>query len=202
MNGKTGGGRVGRRAGGLAAVAAVAVLTAACGVVHISLDGASSGNTALGGSATFAQELALARCMRGHGAPYFPDPSPSSGFSLTTSPNGPAGAVDVDSSRIQAAYGACRHLLPGGGPSVAQLRQDAQREQQAFPGLLKFAQCMRGHGVPGFPDPALNSQAPPNGAGISPSSPRFRAAVSACRPVLPAGVHLNLSTHKSVHVPG
>lgn len=48
---------------------------------------------------------------------------------------------------------------------------------------LKFARCMRAHGMPNFPDPtssgALNVAA-------NPSSPAFRAAQPACGP-LPAG---------------
>lgn len=44
---------------------------------------------------------------------------------------------------------------------------------------LAFSECMRGHGVPNFPDPAdgnLNL----NGTGINPSSPAFEAAQGTC----------------------
>ena len=64
MNDKTGGNRAPRRAGALAVAAAVAVLATACG-----------GSAPSSASApTYAQELALAQCMRGHGVPNFPDP--------------------------------------------------------------------------------------------------------------------------------
>jgi hypothetical protein len=190
MNDKTSDTRGPRRAGVLAVVAAVAVLATACG---------GSGDPApyravSGRPATLAQLVALAQCMRSHGAPNFPDPSTSGGFNLTTNPNGSRGAIDIDSRQIQAAYRGCRHLLAGGGPNISQLRHQIQQEQkQALPGLLKFAQCMRGHGVPGFPDPT------PNGlnlhdAGISPASPRFQAAVRACHDALPAGMHISVST--------
>ena len=199
MNGNTGGSRGLRRAAALAAVAAVAVAATACGS-----SAPSAGSAALGGSVTFAQEVALARCMRSHGVPGFPDPSSSGGFTLTTTPNGPKGAVDIDSSQVQAAYGACRHLLSGGGPSVAQLQQHLQQEQQtqqeALPALVRFAQCMRSHGVPGFPDPPASGQATPaasKGAGINPNSPQFQAAVRACQHVLPAGAHVSIGTHVS-----
>ena len=47
----------------------------------------------------------------------------------------------------------CRHLLPG-GPSISQLEQDVQQEQQrqaqALPALLKWEQCVRSHGEPNF----------------------------------------------------
>ena len=199
MNGNTGGSRGLRRAAALAAAAAVATAATACGS-----SAPSAGSAALGRSVTFTQEVALARCMRSHGVPGFPDPSPSGGFTLTTTANGPKGAVDIDSSQVQAAYGACRHLLSGGGPSVAELRQHLQqaqqKQQEALPALVRFAQCMRGHGVPGFPDPAASGQAPPatsKNSGINPQSPRFAAAVRACQHVLPAGTHVSIGTHVS-----
>ena len=193
MNDKTGGTRGPRRAGALAVVAAVAVLATACG----GSGDPSPDSPVSGGPATRAQLVALARCMRGHGAPNFPDPSTSGGFNLTTSPNGSNGAVDIDSPQIQAAYHACRHLLAGGGPNISQLQQLIQRkQQQALPGLLKFARCMRGHAVPNFPDPTqtgLNL----NDSGISPTSPQFQAAVRACQHELPAGVHISARTRVS-----
>jgi hypothetical protein len=197
MNSKTAGNQGPRRAGALAVVAAVAVLATACGG---RFDPSPAGS-APGGAATFtfAQELVLAQCMRGHGVPDFPDPNAAGGFSDLN-------ASTLDSSRVQAAYGACRHLLPGGGPSIAQLQQEMQQEQQEqrkeLPALLKFSQCMRGHGVPDFPDPPSSGQsspAPPNGRGMSPSAPRFQAAVGACQHVLPAGANLHVSTHGSAH---
>jgi hypothetical protein len=191
MKDKTGGNRGLRRAAALAAVAAVAVLTTACGVVHVHVG--SSSSSPQGGSVTFAQELAVAQCMRGHGLPNFPDPSPSGGFSASVLPT-------LDSSQGQAAYGACRHLLAGGGPSIAQLQQDSQQAQQKLQQLLlalvKFSQCVRSHGVPKFPDPSA-SGLDLNGSGINPQSPQFQAAVRACQHVMPAGTQFNVSTHAS-----
>jgi hypothetical protein len=189
MNDKTGGTRGPRRAGALAGVAAIAVLATACG----SSSDPATDISASGGPAAGARLVALAQCMRGHGAPNFPDPGTSGGFNLTTTPNGPSGSIDIGSSQIQAAYRACRHLLADDGPNIARLEQEIrQKQRQALPGLLKFARCMRGHGVPNFPDPA------PNGlnlkdAGISPTSPQFQAAVRACQHALPAGVHMHIS---------
>jgi hypothetical protein len=190
MNDKTGGHRGLRRAGALAVVAAAAVLAAACG----GGSAPSSAGSASAESATFAQQLALAQCMRSHGQPSFPDPSASGGFSLNV--------TTLDSSQTQAAYGACRHLLPGGGPSLAQLEQQAQlRLAQQLPALLKFSRCMRGHGVPNFPDPPANGQgstAPLEGTGVDPQAPQFQAAVRACQHLAP-GLHISAraSTHAS-----
>jgi len=202
MNDRTGGGGNRRRAGALTAMAAVALLTAACGV-HVSLGGrASSATSASTGAPTYAQEVALAQCMRSHGVPDFPDPDAAGGYSLSGNGTleGAGGSVNMNSSQAQAAYGDCRHLLPG-GPSIAQLEQRVQQAQQAeekqLPLLLKFAQCMRGHGEPDYPDPTLSGQGTsgsPEGAGINPGSPQFQAAVAACQHVLPAGAHISVGT--------
>jgi hypothetical protein len=185
-----------RRAGTVAVLAAVAVLTTACGVhVHFGAASASPASTA---SIDYAQELALAQCMRGHGEPDFPDPSPSGGFNASV-------LTTFDNSQGQAAYGACRHLLAGGGPSLAQLEQDLQQEQEQeekeLPTLLKFSQCMRSHGVPKFPDPVLNGQGVSlgsDGAGLKANSPQFQAAATVCQHLVP-GVTLHGSTHGTLH---
>jgi hypothetical protein len=194
MSATTGISRRPRRAAALAIAAAVAFATTACGVhVHVSV---GSGGAAPAQSYTYAQELALAQCMRGHGLPTFPDPSPSGGFSGNVLPT-------FDTSQGQSAYAACRHLLAGGGPSISQLQEDLQQVQQKeaelLPELLKFSQCMRSHGVPDYPDPALPGQGVsgnPKGAGLNPNSPIFQAAVSACQHLAP-GLSIRASQSRS-----
>jgi len=184
-----------RRAGIMAVIASVAVLTTACGVhVHF---GAPAGSASTA-SIDYAQELALAQCMRGHGEPDFPDPSPSGGFNASV-------LSTFDNSQGQAAYDGCRHLLAGGGPSLGQLEQDLQqvqqKEEQELPALLKFSQCMRSHGVPDFPDPALNGGSVSlgsKGAGMSANAPQFQAAVTACQHLAP-GLTLHGSTNRTAH---
>lgn len=54
---------------------------------------------------------------------------------------------------------------------------------------LKYAQCMRAHGVPKFPDPGPNGQLQMKvgpGTGIDPNSPTFQAAQRACQKYRPA----------------
>jgi subtilase family serine protease len=114
MNDRIGGTRLLRRGGALAVAAAVAVLTAACGVVHVHFG--SSGGSASTGPATYRAELAYAQCMRAHGLPDFPNPNPSGGLrlhqqrrslrstQLNGNPNSPAARAND----------ACEHLLPGG----------------------------------------------------------------------------------------
>lgn len=69
--------------------------------------------------------------------------------------------------------------------------------------MVAFAQCMRTHGVPNFPDPGSNgrggleiqqSQRAGGGAsmtvnGVSVSSPAFQSAMHGCRSYLPNGGH-------------
>jgi subtilase family serine protease len=102
MNGKTGGSRGRQRVAALAVVAAVAVLTAGCGAVHV--HAGSSGGTASTGSATYRADLAYAHCMQTHGVPGFPDPNPSEGFSISGHPSGNSPAARAND--------ACQHLLP------------------------------------------------------------------------------------------
>ena len=54
---------------------------------------------------------------------------------------------------------------------------------------IRFADCMRAHGVPNFPDPqggggGSNFQI---GAGLDPRSPAFQSAQKACAKLLPGG---------------
>jgi subtilase family serine protease len=100
MNGKTGGNQSPGHAALLAVTAAVAML-AACGGSP-----SSSGGSASTGSATYRADLAYAQCMRTHGAPGFPDPSPSGGFSISGQPHGNSPAARANE--------ACEHLLPDG----------------------------------------------------------------------------------------
>jgi hypothetical protein len=58
----------------------------------------------------------------------------------------------------------------------------------ATPDAMKYAQCMRAHGVADFPDPVdggfhINNTTP--GSDLDPSSPRFVAADSACKALSP-----------------
>ena len=191
MNNTTGRYPARRRAGALAAAAAIAVLATACGG-----SAASSADPP-----TYAQEIALVGCMRSHGVPNFPDPSAAGGYSLTADGSlvGAGGSVDIDSSQAQTAYGDCRHLLPG-GPSISQLEQDVQQEQQAqaqaLPLELKYSQCMRSHGVPNFPSPGQPTT-PKVSSPVNVNSPTFVAATNACQHLLPSGAHMTFHQSSS-----
>ena len=186
MNDKTGGVRITRRAAALAAVAAAAVLAAGCASSSTSTSSVSDP-----GQPTYAQELALAQCMRGHGVPGFPNPDASGKFSITR--------ATLNSSQTTSAYGACRHLLPNGGPNLAAIQQEEQQKQaQQLPELLKWQQCVRSHGEPNF-STGLGGQspAPGNGPAVNTNAPQFQAALSACQHLLPPGDHVSVSTSRS-----
>jgi hypothetical protein len=109
--------------------------------------------------------------MRSHGVPGYPDPQVSASgnsVSVTISP----GDATPNSPSFRAADRACRYLLPSGvapGPSTA--------GQQAHD--LTFADCMRSHGVPRFPDPGRDGvfTLP---ATIDEQAPAFIGAYHAC----------------------
>jgi len=105
MNGKYGASRNQWRAGALAVVTGAAMLTTACGV-HISVGGDPAG------SAAYRANLAYAHCMRTHGAPNFPIPSPGESFHISGHP--PAHVHGHVHGRMARANASCEHLLPRG----------------------------------------------------------------------------------------
>ena len=130
-------------------------------------------------SGILAEEEAFARCMRSHGIPDFPDPTPGphggGGFDIAA---GPGSDLNQNLPKYQAANRACQALLPGGSRTPAQLAQ-------AVATGVKIADCMRSHGFPAFPDP--NSQDNFNMNGINQNSPLFPAAFKSCGGLAGAG---------------
>lgn len=106
MNDKAGGHRAPRRAGALAAAAAVAVLTAAC-----SAQTSTSYPAGPAGSTTYRQDIAFVQCMRSHRQWNSPDPPPGGAIILQVPKNGARGKSGGPFSQ---AVDACKHLLPRG----------------------------------------------------------------------------------------
>jgi hypothetical protein len=162
-----------------AIVLAFAIGIAACG---------SSSNTETGSAANpTSQALAFSECMRAHGVPDFPDPQTTGagvGFHF-----GPNSGVKFQAPAFRSAQTSCKHLLPGGGaPS-------GQPSRQAMAQLLQVSECMRAHGVSGFPDPTTRPPSPSAGnsavldrsgavlavpSSINPQSSAFQEAAKAC----------------------
>lgn len=150
------------------------IVTGSCG---------SSGGVRTG-SARYSQALRFSECMRAHGLPSFPDPSSGGGIHIEV-----ASGLKPFSPAFRTAQAACHKLLPGGGPG-AQHPSAALKAQ-----MLRISECMRSHGVSGFPDPTYSPPSDPadyslllNRGGVilavprtvDPGSPSFRQAASAC----------------------
>ena len=102
-SGKTSGKQGPRRAAALAALAASALLVTACGVVHVHFAAAAENPSAV--AVTYRQDLAYAQCMRAHGVPGFPNPSPSGNSSFSGHLLGNPNSTPVRANT------ACEHLL-------------------------------------------------------------------------------------------
>jgi hypothetical protein len=170
------------------AVPAVALLLAACGgsgtgdVAHLgtSTAGGGAATPAASGSANSsssernAQLVKLSQCMRANGVPGFPDPT-NGRLILRTGPGG----VDPSSPAFQAAAQACKSLQPAGigpGPGAS-----SQLQSKA----LKFAACIRKHGVPNMPDPTFKNGNFTLQVPGPPTPPNFQRAVQACQSLSP-----------------
>jgi hypothetical protein len=164
-----------RTAAVMTVMAAAAVLATACG--------GSPSTTGSGGSANSPSLLSYARCMRSHGVPNFPGPDSSGQI-----PGGKTTLIQLANSNphYQAAGRACERLWPYQPLTQAQSRQQLTDD-------LKFARCMRSHGLPDFPDPTTGSNGPvfvfnpSQDGGINPRSPQILAKAHACQHVLPPG---------------
>jgi hypothetical protein len=133
----------------------VAVVAAGCG----GSSGTSAATTADTGSNTTttahtsttkdtssltAREKAVkfSECLRANGVGDFPDPNASGEF--------PSYGVSVTAAVWTKAVAACKSLQPPGS-------LNAHLTPTQFSAALEFAQCVREHGVPDFPDP-VNGQ--------------------------------------------
>lgn len=176
-----------RRNWRLPAVATVAAATfalAGCGGGGSSSNGvaslAGSSNTARGGSSTTTLPKGTptqlldewATCMRAHGDPHQADPTiDTNGVIHITAPSG-FDSETFKNSVCQSYLSAASTAL--GGNAATQKPDPAK--------LLKFARCMRAHGVPDFPDPSgggLSIGIKP-GSDLNPHNATFKAASTTC----------------------
>jgi hypothetical protein len=154
-------------------------------------------SAAAAGAPSSASTVAYSQCVRAHGVPKYPDPGSDGQL-----PKGDAQAFGVSDSEYQAAESACQHLLPTSGSVEDQGRQCVETGdcppalvQQMLTADRKFAQCMRAHGVPNWPDPVISSNgAPifkPSTAGITHAqthSPPMSTELAECSVLDPAPV--------------
>jgi hypothetical protein len=136
----------------VALAALVSLISAGCGSNTSSETGRSgtaSTGTASSGTASYtgtartkkltAQEkgVKFSECIRAHGVSDFPDPDAKGEYQY---------GVSVSPAVWQRAVHACKELEPPGALS-------AKRSPKQQSAALRFAQCVREHGVKDFPDP-------------------------------------------------
>jgi hypothetical protein len=171
------------------ATAVLALLAAACSSGSPS-SASSGGSPDAEGSSSSPSAVAYSACMRSHGVPKFPDPG--SGGAI---PKGDAQYFGVSSSQLQAAQSACQPLLPTVG-SIDQQTEQCMSSGNCPPALVQqilnlerqFAQCMRSHGLPHWPDPTLESQGRPifiisiskDLGGVDPHEPQISTKEDEC----------------------
>jgi hypothetical protein len=124
------------------------------------------------------EALTYSECMRSHKITDFPDPTVGSnglpGWTMNASANSD---LDPNSSQNQTARKACKNDLPNLAP------QTPAETAAANIKALRYADCMRSHGEPDFPDP--NGQGIikiTNASGIlAQDSPQYLDAANACQ---------------------
>lgn len=167
----------------VAGLLAAGVLLAGCGGNSPSGSSDQSRSATPGNATKFEQQfVAFASCMRSHGLPNYPDPQFTGSGGVSISP----GRANPNSPAFKSADGACHQLLPNGGaPPGANNHQNRAR-------AVKYADCMRAHGVPNFPDPSHGGgfDLPP---GLNPQAPQFTRAAQACKSVQPSSLSVNQS---------
>jgi hypothetical protein len=147
---------------------------------------ASSGPTTAGSSAPAAvseqQILAIGRqyaqCLRDHGIPTFPDMVVLGGR-LAVPDNAAGDAAEQALRANPDAARACQSILANLPPSAQKNAEVSPDDLQA---LLKFAQCLREHGVAGWPDPNPQGAFPISGTPLADEikSPQVQSAIQAC----------------------
>jgi hypothetical protein len=152
-----------RRLRSLAALAAVAVISAGCS------------NAAGGDAAVGDKPMNFAECMRENGVRDFPDPNASDQEFVDAIKK-----LDQSSATWKKAIGACKDLQP---PGLLGAKASPQQMTQR----LAFARCMRENGVADFPDPEGDgplidtTRIPSAGGKGARSIPGFQAAIDKCR---------------------
>jgi hypothetical protein len=154
----------------------VLVVVLLAGLAGCSASAGSAGAT----TTTSAQQNAaaiwreLVRCARANGMPNLPDPQIDS--------NGRANFPNGTPEPPASARRACQSIydrLP------ASARGDTERPPADMQALLRYARCMREHGVADFPDPDAQGNFHAQAGATDPKPPRFKGAMQACRQLDP-----------------
>lgn len=132
------------------------------------------------------QFVPFAACMRSHGLADYPDPQVSGSGAQVQVKISP-GSLNPNSPAFKSADRACHGLLPNGGaPAGAATAEERAQD-------IRFADCMRSHGVPSFPDPDHDG-AFTLPAGADQQAPAFQDATRACQKAQPGSLSINQSS--------
>jgi hypothetical protein len=138
-----------------------------------------------------ADALKYSQCMRSHGVPNFPDPSPGGGFVFQA-----GSGLNPSSPALQSATVKCEKYMGGSPPGPGTVEHPTA---QWLAQMVKAAACMRRHDYPNFPDPRTSVPSKPFGnssagvisdidgviflfpSSIDTTSPQFYRAADACK---------------------
>jgi hypothetical protein len=171
---------MGKWSGGRAAIGVgLGAMLLLAGLAGCSASGGSAGATTTTGGQQNAAALwrELVRCARANGMPNLPDPQIDSNGRA----NFPNGTPEPPASVRRA----CQSIYDRLPPSA---RDDEEARPPAdVQALLRFARCMREHGVADFPDPDAEGDfsVKPGSTNLDPKSPGFERALQACRQLDP-----------------
>jgi hypothetical protein len=124
-------------------LAALAIIVAGCGSSAPSQSDTAGNSGTITASGTDTKATAQAKavkfseCIRAHGVPHFPDPDAKGDYVF---------GIDVSPAVWTKAVNACKALEPPGALS-------GKRSPKQQSDALRFAECVREHGVKDFPDP-------------------------------------------------
>jgi hypothetical protein len=139
----------------------------------------TSGPPASGTEQAMTVMRELARCIRSHGMPGWPDPVVNP---LTNEPGFPPGAPRIPPGIQQACQSIANRLPP-------QAQSSQPPTAAGMQALLRFARCMRSHSIAGWPDPNTLGEFPVTGQMAAQlKGPADQSAIHACIRYAPGGM--------------
>ena len=147
-------------------------LVALLGCLGLLAAGCGGSSAALTQQQEVSSYVAYAACLNKHGVEV--QAVRTGGLIWEAGPGvpGPGSPQDLAAERD------CKSLVPKGGLPT---RPTAAQKEQALALLLRYAECIRAHGVPNFPDPTSQGLRISPSSGIDLNSPAFLGAQKSCQ---------------------
>ncbi len=162
-------GEAGRRAPGVLRASALVALLGCIGLLAAGCGGSSA---PIAQQQEVSSYVAYAACLSRHGVDV--QAVRTGGLSWEAGPGvpGPGSPPAVTAERD------CKSLLPAGG---LQRAPTAAQKEENLVLMLRWAKCIRAHGVPNFPDPTSQGLRISPSSGIDLNAPAFLTAQKACQ---------------------